>query len=248
VEQLADALGMSIAPGDNYAVGGATTGIGNFNDGLNGLEYPGLLDEIVNYRASRNGAEAQGALFVVWAGANDIFVALATGQSPEELIGHGVGNTVLAIQQLWQSGARHILVANVPDLGLTPFALRADIGVPLTQLSAAYNQALDAALNSLAAAGIPTIRVDAFATLRKMVTRPADFGFTNVTDRLMYVGGNPAEFLFWDDVHPTSAGHEVFAEAATDSLLTYFSPRHGAGTPPARINALNGLVNAHDNN
>jgi hypothetical protein len=35
-------------------------------------------------------------------------------------------------------------------------------------MCAAYNQALEAALKTLAEAGIPTIRVDAFATLRAM--------------------------------------------------------------------------------
>jgi phospholipase/lecithinase/hemolysin len=134
VEQLADALGMSIAPGDNYAVFGATTGDFNLNDGLNGRVCPGLLDEIAiaSFTATRSAAEAEGALFTVWAGANDFFLALETGQSPEVLIGNGVGNTVQAIQQLWQAGARHIMVVNVPDLGLTPLARHLNIGSALT--------------------------------------------------------------------------------------------------------------------
>ena len=248
VEQLADALDMTIACGDNYAVGGATTGFSNYNDGVNGRDYPGLLDQVAAFAGTRTAAETRGALFVVWAGANDFFVALESGQAPAELIGNGVGNTVQAIQQLWQSGARYIVVANVPDLGLTPFALGLNMGPPITQLCAAYNQTLDSALNGLAAAGIPTIRVDAFATLGKMVTHPARFGFTNVTAPLMYVGGNATEFLFWDTVHPTTQGHAVFAEAAADALIHYFSPRHGQGRPAARINCLNGLVNAWDHN
>jgi phospholipase/lecithinase/hemolysin len=248
VEQLADALGMSITPGDNYAVGGATTGHFNSNDGVNGQVYPGLLDEIASFKATRSAAEAQGALFVVWAGANDFFVALVTGQDPEVLIGDGVGNTVQAIQQLYQSGARHIMVVNMPDLGLTPYALGMNVGAPVTQLSVAYDHVLDSALDSLASAGIPTIRVDAFATLRKMVAQPAQFGFTNVTDPLISFGGAAPGYLFWDSVHPTTEGHAVFAEVAVDSLISYFSPRQGKGSPPARINALNGLVNAWDNN
>ena len=248
VEQFADALGMEIAAGDNYAVGGATTGHFNSNNGVNGRVYPGLLDQIASFTATRSTAEAEGALFVVWAGANDFFVALATGQDPGVLIGNGVGNTVQAIQQLWQAGARHIMVANVPDLGLTPYALGRNVGGPVTQLSAAYNQVLNSALDSLAAAGIPTIRVDAFTTLRTMATQPAQFGFTNVTDQLIVVGGNADEFLFWDIVHPTTKGHAVVAEAAADSVISYFSPRHGRGRPASRINSLNGLVNAWDKN
>ena len=248
VEQLADALGMSIEPWDNYAVGGATTGDLNTNDGLNGRLYPGLRDEIASFTATRSSAEAEGALFVVWAGANDFFLALATGQPPAELIANGVGNTVQAIQNLWQAGARHIMVANVPDLGLTPCAIGKHIGTPVTQLSAAYNQVLNSALDNLAAAGIPTIRLDAFATLGAMITHPAEFGFINVTDPLLGAGGTAPGYLFWDPVHPTTEGHEVFAEAAADSLIGYFSPRQGRGTPAARINALNGLVNAWDDN
>ncbi len=248
VEYLAEALGMTIAPEDNFAIGGATTGHLNINNGLNGRSYPGLLDQVATFAATSNPEEAAETLFVVWAGANDFFVALRFGQSPSELIGNGVGNTAQAVQQLWQSGARHILVVNLPDLGLTPMALATGMGPGLTQLSAAYNQALDAALDSLAAAGITTIRVDAFATLREMVGEPARFGFTNVQDPLLVAGGNPDEFLFWDDVHPTTVGHAVFAGAAANSLISFFSPRQGKGTPAALIHCLNGLANASQNN
>ncbi len=245
VEYLADALDMEIADGDNYAVGGATTGFINSNNGLNGRDYPGLQGEVAEFEATRSAAEAQGALFTVWAGANDFF---AGGQTPAQLIGNGVSNTVQAIQRLSQAGARYIIVVNLPDLGLTPRARRANAGAALTQLSAMYNLVLESALDDLASAGIPTIRVDAFTTLRQMVTQPAQFGFTDVTDPLIEVGGNPAQFLFWDDIHPTTAGHAVFAEAAADSLISYFSPRRGKGTPPALINSLNGLVKAWDHN
>ena len=248
VEQLADALGMEIAPGDNYAVGGATTGFFNSNDGLNGRIYPGLLDEVASFKATRDATQVQGALFVVWAGANDFFVGLRSGQDPAESIGNGVANTARAVQQLRQSCARHILVVNLPDLGLTPDTRATNLGAVLTQLSRAYNQALNSALDNLASAGIPTIRVDAFATLRAMVTQPDQFGFTNVEDQLIITGGNADEYLLWDPVHSTTAGHAVFAQAAADSLIRYFSPRQGNGMAPARINALNGLVGAWDHN
>jgi phospholipase/lecithinase/hemolysin len=234
---------MQIFTGDNYAVAGATTGHDNSNDGVTGLEYPGLQDQVAGFLAShQTGGADPDALYVVWAGANDFFAVLGTGGSPAALIGGGVSNTVQTIQLLWRAGARHIMVANVPDLGVTPFGLGSGISQAITDLSAAYNEVLEAALQTLAAAGIPTIRVDAFATLRAMANFPANFGFANVTEPFLSAGGNPALFLFWDPVHPTTRAHEVLADEALNCMIDYFSPRNGKGTPPARVNALKGLV------
>jgi outer membrane lipase/esterase len=116
------------------------------------------------------------------------------------------------------------------------------MGAAMSQLSAAYNQALEAALRALAGAGVPNIHVDAFSTLQAMVNLPGEFGFTNVTDPLLFTGGESDEFLFWDAVHPTTRGHEVLADAARNCLIDYFSPRRGKGNPPALVNSLNGLV------
>jgi len=252
VEYLAESLEMEYQPSDNFAVGGATTGTLNSNDGFAGKEYPGLLDEVASFVAMRPACGAQRALYVVEAGANDFFVALAAGTSPATLIGNGVNNTVTAIQQLRGSGARFILVMNVPDLGVTPMAQSLGEGGPpmLTQLTAAYNQALDLALEQLAQAGIPTIRLDAFAVLDEMASQPAAYGFSNVTTPFLYAppGLSPDQFLFWDPVHPTTGAHEVLTDEALEQIIRAFSPSHGRGTPDARANALHGLVNACQHN
>src|SRR5262249_4465893 len=112
------------------------------------------------------------------------------------------------------------------------------------QLCVAYNQTLEAALDALADAGLPTIRVDAFATLDVMVNSPAQFGFTNVTQPFLIAGGDPAQFLYWDPVHPTTLRHRGLADEARDALVDYYSPRRGRGLPPAAVNSLNGLVGA----
>ena len=239
-------------PGDNFAVGGATTGTLNSNDGFAGREYPGLQDEIASFAAMSPASEPERALYVVEAGANDFFVALASGTSPATLIGNGVNNTVAAIQQLWGSGARFILVMNVPDLGVTPMARSLGEGGPLmlTQLSAAYNQTLNLALEQLAQAGLPTIRLDAFAVLHEMANTPAAYGFTNVSTPYLYAppGGCPDQFLFWDPVHPTTGAHQVLATEALEQLVSTFSPSNGKRRADARANALHGLVNARLHN
>jgi len=246
VEYLARDLGMQVLQEDNYAVAGATTGHLNSNDGVLGLEYPGLQDEIGAFLASHQAGGADpAALYIIWAGANDFFVTLESGGSPADLIAGGVNNTVQALQALWSAGARQILVVNVPDLGITPYGLGSGMGDGITQLCEAYNQALEAGLAALADAGIPTIQVDSFATLEAMVNFPAQFDFTNVTEPFIPAAvGDPAGFLFWDVVHPTTHGHEVLADSARNQLINYFSPRRGHSSPPALVNSLNGLVNA----
>ena len=169
---------------------------------------------------------------------------MTLGGSPGVLIGAGVSNTLEAIQKLWDAGARHILVVNVPDLGVTPYGEASGLSGGVTQLCFAYDQTLDASLVALAGSGVPTIRVDAFAALQNMVNFPASFGFTNVTQPLLQVGGNSEAFLFWDPVHPTMLGHEGFADAAIHELINNYSPRRGQGFPPGLVNSLNGLVGA----
>src|SRR5207253_2331986 len=134
--------------------------------GYLGREYPGLQNELDTFLNSLSPAGADpDALYALWAGANDFFVFFTTGGDPIDLIGNGVGNTVHSIQLLWQAGARHILIPNVPDLGLIPYVRSLGLSAQVTALSAAYNQVLAQSLQALADAGIPTIQVDAFATL-----------------------------------------------------------------------------------
>jgi phospholipase/lecithinase/hemolysin len=77
-----------------------------------------------------------------------------------------------------------------------------------------------------------------------MVNHAEDYGFANVTEPALLVDGDPAQFLFWDTVHPTTRGHEILAREALARLVQHFSPARGIGLPPARINALRGLVRA----
>ena len=244
VEYTAEALHMTIQAGDNYAVAGATTGSYNVNNGLGGLTFPGLQDQIDAFQRQHSPAEARDALFVVWAGANDFFAALAGSTPPQTLISNAVYNTAVAIARLEQGGARHILVVNLPDLGVTPYVLAAGFGAQITQLGGAYNQALGATLDDLGAPGVSIIRVDAFKALDSMAYNPGIYGFVNVTQPALATGGNPDEFLFWDSVHPTTIGHAVLAEEALGSLLSYYSSREGRSAPDASLNALRGLVRA----
>jgi len=232
VEYLSASLGMDYEPADNFAVGGATTGTFNSNNGFAGREYPGLLDQVASFTANSTTVKhPERALCVVGAGANDFFIALSTGASPADVIANGVNNTISAVQQLRAVGARFILVMNVPDLGVTPMALNMGLSEQLAQLTAAYNDTLSHALDQLAQAGIPTIRLDSYAVLDDMAKHPAQYGFAIVTVPFLFApaGSNPDEFLFWDPVHPTTGAHEVLAEEALDQIVEAVSFCPGLG-------------------
>jgi phospholipase/lecithinase/hemolysin len=59
----------------------------------------------------------------------------------------------------------------------------------------------------------------------QIIASPTTFGFTNVTDScLSIVNGtpsackNPNEYLFWDNLHPTTTAHDIVAESAQATI------------------------------
>ena len=211
IEYLAAHMGVPADRFHNYAYGGATTGRENYNDLFippGGL--PGVLDQIDAFEADLDGRRAdRRALYVVFAGSNDLFLATDPIQAAQQ----AMGNTATAVQRLYAAGARRVLVVGLPDLGITPWGL-ATGQAALSGLSAAYNASLDFTLAQLAAAGMETMRLDIATIAQQAAADPAAFGFVDVTTPALYFGSNGDGFLYWDEVHPTTQGHAVFAESA----------------------------------
>jgi thermolabile hemolysin len=249
VEHLATTLGVNLHVEDQYAVAGARTDTGNFNTyfGLATLANTGLASQVATYLQASGPAGADpAALHTVWIGSNDVFTTLTFGGDMNSTVVQAVQNTVQAVVTLASHGARHILVVNLPDLGLTPFGLSLgqSFSAQLSYLTDAYNAGLQQALNALDAAGIRTIRLDAADLIRDIVADPAAFGLVNVTTEASTSGDDPQSYLFWDQVHPTAAGHQAVAARAVEELVAYYSPRRGGGQGPGLVRSLNGLVRA----
>ncbi|MBA3542860.1 MAG: SGNH/GDSL hydrolase family protein, partial [Chthoniobacterales bacterium] len=247
-EQLArDFLGLSAATnsldgGTDYAFGGATTEatthevtvISNpdpFVGGQFTVTVDDLGKQVDDYLTDQTFDPA--ALFILWGGGNDLFNDDSSANvtaTAERVAG--------LVEQLARAGAVSILVPNVPPLGLVPnYKDDAAKATALNAASAQYrgelNTQLDAAVSTLAAENITITlyRLDIYGLFYRLAANPEDYGFVNISDSAQGQSGvNPDEYLFWDEIHPTTAGHHQIAAAAFDLL-------NGTALPPAQ--ALN---------
>ncbi len=235
VEQLATDLHLAMsagpalrAPGvfSNYAVGAARARPGALDD---------LGSQVVSFLGDFGGTAPPDALYVVFIGSNDLRDALvALSLDPSGNTSFGILDTALGsirdnLTALASAGARQFLVANAPDIGLTP-AVRAQ--GPAAQAAAltlvtAFNNGLEAILSGLEANATAHIaRFDVFGILNQVVANPAAAGLADVTDSCITPGTRvsafctqPDDFLFWDGIHPTRAGHAILAQHA-ETLVT----------------------------
>ncbi len=219
VEILATRLDLDPDSMQNFATGGAKTGSDNFLI----PEASGLLTQINAFVTANPEADPH-ALCVVWAGANDFFGEL---EDPESTITAAVTNIATAVIMLAGVGAETILVPNLPDLGKTPDLLATDDPMVIGgagQISRAFNDALAGVLQGLESQlGIVIVQLDVLTLFEEVLGQPEAFGFTNVTEPCLQldppaVCDSPDQYLFWDGVHPTTAGHSVIADAAYQEL------------------------------
>ena len=242
VEQMARPLGLanSVRPAfrsasgaTNFAIGGARARA----DG-SGTDLASQVQAFLN--AAGNAAPAD-ALYVVEIGGNDLrdallaFVqTLQSGGTPAQaqaaagaIITDAVTATGVQMQALAGAGARRFLVWRVPNIGATP-AIRGlgalDPAIPgvADSLTQAFNAALETnVLAPLTASGLGIVRLDVYAKLNQIIANGAAFGLSNVTAACItpsvppFQCRTPDEWLFWDGIHPTAAGHAIIAQYAT---------------------------------
>lgn len=216
VETLATNLGIagfaaSTNGGTNYAYGGANTG-------PLGDSPPSLLDQSATYLTDVAGMADPNALYVIFGGGNDIrdFDTSSTAI-----------NIGTIISDLAGAGATNIVVANLPNVGRTPDAIDAGLSLPAQLLTTGANaQIATVVANSEASLGLDIIELDVFAFLESVfATTPAPFGLTDLTQRCYDPTvsptpcANPAEFLFWDGIHPSAVAHEELGNFAFAAIV-----------------------------
>lgn len=209
----------------NYAVGGARA------------RLPGPVDLSAQVRVFNDefhGHAPAGALYVVWTGGNDVRDALEalakdpTGAASGFIIQQAVFSIRDNLLVLFGSGARKFLVPNAPDIGLAPAVrlLGPAVQGAASFLSAQFNGGLELMLQGLESGlGVEIVRLDVFGILHEIVAEPEKFELTDVTAPCIRLNvtvhafcERPGQFLFWDGIHPTVAGHRILAKRAHTAL------------------------------
>ncbi|MGC2402325.1 MAG: SGNH/GDSL hydrolase family protein [Acidobacteriaceae bacterium] len=234
VEQLAALLPAkpiitdSLDGGSDYAYGYATTGNGTtvvsptpaFSVTVNNMGR-----QISDYLAT-SPVISHRDLFVVWGGANDILGATSVNDVVQAAV-----NVTNDIQRLINAGGTQFIIPNQPPLGLVP-ELNGNLKDRITANAASllFNQLLSAGLALLEESNrgkhLNFMQLDVFGLFYKIVASPASFGLANVTAASQGVYTvDPDTYLFWDDLHPTTKGHNILAEA-TAAILSSSGARH----------------------
>lgn len=232
VEYLAQDLNLPYNPSTNFAYGGAGSG---YNNSSAEPSIPGLLTQVsgfTSYLQQTNQKADPNALYTVWAGPNDYFFGNVTDPTIT------VNNIANAVQSLAQVGAKNILVPNLPNLGAVPLVNKdPQTSAELETLSRVHDLDLASTLNSLSqqlsSDGVNIIQYDVNPLYKEVTANPGKYGFTNLTDSCLSPLGVPVmgpttpcantvqaqnQYLFWDGMHLTTAGHQLIADGALAAL------------------------------
>ena len=255
IEQLAASLPArptikpSLNGGLDFAYGDASSGTGTspvsygpLNAFTVTVENTG--QQVAGYLATHPTIDDK-TLFVVWSGANDILAAasLTDPAAAKAAILAAANQNVANVQKLIAAGATEFVVPNLPALGEVPKlnGNKADASAA-TAAAIDYNAALAAGLASLPAANpgktLHLFALDAFSLFNSVLAAPSIFGFADVVDSAQLQPVDPDTYLFWDDLHPTTAGHHrlalgaqnlLTATSASSTVLTLGSATVGTG-------------------
>lgn len=232
IEQFARPLGLaaSVRPAfvgandgaSNYAVGGARAR----EDGINA----NLSLQVDTFLFDAGGVAPADALYVLEIGSNDIRDALVAGPGGVTVVTDALAAIGANLNVLYAAGARHFLVVNGPNPGLTPAVRTLDAISPgAIQAAGFFAQLFNAGLEALLAGldgapGIEIARLDLYQKFNELVADPQAFGLSQVENACITPGLPPFtcqavdDFLFWDGVHPTTAVHAIFAQDTAFAL------------------------------
>jgi outer membrane lipase/esterase len=229
----------SSAGGFNFSVGGARTGV------IPGDPAPGAIPNMLvqtEQFLQRVGFQANPQHLYIVDGAafgNNVRRVLElvaanpalAATLPTQAVTQAATDIFGTVARLYAAGARHIVLTNTINLGLIP-AIRASGASAIqlaTGMSAGYNQALAGQVVPNLRVGSPGLNlyfVDLGQLSAEIVANPPSFGLTNITAPCYPFFSAPAaplcatpdEFLWWDELHPTTRVHRIAADRVVAAI------------------------------
>jgi phospholipase/lecithinase/hemolysin len=218
----------------DYAFGGA----GVMEDDDVGDDLFTLRREMDSYFLANEDKADEHSMYVIWIGANNYLAVPDDLEQSLKDVNTGIQH---GLQRLVDKGAKHIMVANLPNLGITPAAKEFDAVEKLAYLSKQHNKMLENSILELQSRHpeVQWIYLDVNVTFEDLINYPAKYGFSNVTDTCyeeassldksppsilkivasikpkMNLGPAACDgYLFFDPVHPSGRAHVLMAESA----------------------------------
>ena len=161
----------------NYAFGGS--GVGEDEDDPDESIFT-LRSEVDSYLLAHQDRADADSLFVLWMGANNY---IAGPDNPEQTITQVNKGIVRQAERLVQKGAQHILLATIPDLGHTPWAIDFELTAEWTDSSLKHNALLRKNFISLKNQypKVEWILLDVDRMFDEALQFPERYGFINTT-------------------------------------------------------------------
>jgi phospholipase/lecithinase/hemolysin len=201
-----------------------------------------LGDQVDLYMADiAAGGIAQETVHVIFIGGNDIAGALVLasfGGDPTPVITNAVTSVLDNTMELASAGAHRFLIVTAPNPGLIP-AFGGNPGAIFfgAQLTTAFNCARagtgpsrplcppqPTVADALAMYfGAEVTVFDGQALFDDISANPGFYGLTNTTQPCIrplqapFRCENPAEFLYWDNIHPTATVHRILGNAVIET-------------------------------
>lgn len=235
-------LVASSAGGTNYAVGGARTGV------IPRDPAPATIDSLpvqLEKYLQRNGYQISPQTLVIVDGSsfgNNIRRALELSRGlpvpPDQLqafffdvASQAAADIYGLVLRAYSAGARHVLLTNSSDLGLHPVvrALGPEAAGAATAMATGFNgglatQVVPALRATLS--GLNLYTVDFGKLSQEVNANPVAFGFSDATAPCYPffsaptapVCATPDLYVWWDELHPTSAIHALLADRSIAAI------------------------------
>ena len=205
-----------------------------------------LGDQVDLYIANVAGSSIAGdTVHVIFIGGNDIaggLVIASLGFDPSQVIMNAVLSVSENAIKLASAGARRFLIVTTPNPGMIPaFGGNPDAIAGGAQLTTAFNCALVGTGPSRPFCpplppGVPTVAdaltfffgaevtvFDGQALFDAITANPGFYGLTNTSQPCIrpleapFMCESPAEYLYWDNIHPTARVHRILGNAVVEA-------------------------------